>query len=667
MMNLRGRVIKSMMLYTVSALLFCSTTTVVHGAGEPKVKMKGRGSRGTGPLDNQVQGGAARRLILRDPSVNLQAKPLRAGVNQTRNFARNSEDQLKDFLDTFGSGYRTRFPPEPNGYLHIGHAKAMLFNFGQAAIARSQGNQAETILRFDDTNPAAEEQEYIDGIFDSVKWLGHVPVKVTYTSDYFQQVETSTDVCCAEDAFKNFEEMRKCRSANREARLKNLTVPAEALSPWRDTEVKINLEKFEKMRAGDYKEGEAVLRMKGNFDCDNPAMWDPVLYRIKFDPPHPRTGSDWCIYPSYDMSHCIGSALQLQSKFRLTILAFVLQAADGPYYWLLHVLGMYKPVTFEYSRCSMANNVLSKRKLQRLVHSGLVDGWDDPRLLTLSGLRRRGYPPEVVNRFCEQESQQLGVSVSQNVVTQPHMLEAIAREHFDLVAPRVFAVLRPLQVFIKNFMETARTVEEASCRLEGSSCYYFHQWFPKNASLGGREISMSDCIFIDSNDFQEEPAADFFGLTVGRSVGLIGSPFIFTCEEVVKDDTNQVCRLSGRVDLRQGQPKPKGHLHWLDGREEAAARVLVRSFGPLLLQDESNLGSPALLEEGDEGQAGGDDWLKSFNDQSVVEFPRAMVERGTDKIEGPMQFVREGYFIRDGRRGNETYHQIVGLKSSKGS
>ena len=160
-MNLRGRVIKSMMLYAVSALLSCSTTTVVHGAGEPTVKVKGRGSRGTGPLDNQVQGRAAGRLILRDPRMNLQAKPLRTGVNQSRNFARNSEDQLKDFLDTFGPSYRTRFPPEPNGYLHIGHAKAMLFNFGQAAIARSQGNQAETILRFDDTNPAGEHDDLL--------------------------------------------------------------------------------------------------------------------------------------------------------------------------------------------------------------------------------------------------------------------------------------------------------------------------------------------------------------------------------------------------------------------------------------------------------------------------------------------------------------------------
>ena len=350
------------------------------------------------------------RLYLSKPTENIQAKPMREGVAEKANYAKNTPELLAAHVKATGGKFITRFPPEPNGYLHIGHAKAMNFNFGQANIAREQGFGGETILRFDDTNPEAEKQEYVDSILSNVDWLGNKPCRVTYSSNYFQELyEFAVQLIKQGDAYvchQSKEELRAGRDSLRAARALDLShsataPPPDAVSPWRNSSVDENLAKFEKMRTGQFEEGQAFLRMKGDLMSDNPAMWDTAFYRIKYSI-HPHSGDKWCIYPTYDYTHCICDSLENITHSLCTLEFETRQAADGPYYWLLYKLGIYRPVTWEYSRCNITHNVLSKRKLNSLVTKGIAHGWDDPRLLTLDGLRRRGYTPQAINSFCEQ-------------------------------------------------------------------------------------------------------------------------------------------------------------------------------------------------------------------------------------------------------------------------
>jgi len=630
------------------------------------------------------------RLMLAHPSQNLQAKPIRTGMDLSRNFAQNSNETLQTFLRTFGEQYRTRFPPEPNGFLHIGHAKAMAFNFGQAALAREQGIGGETILRFDDTNPEAEEQVYIDAILEDVAWLGHKPIRVAYTSDYFAQMyDLALQLIDQAQAYTcrcSREEVGKQRAAVRSARQLGLALPEEAKSPFRDTPPEQSRATFEAMRRGEYRDGEVCLRMKGDLASDNPAMWDPILYRVKHHA-HPRTGTAWCIYPSYDFSHCIADSIEGITHSCCTLEFASRQAPDGPYYWLLDALGLYKPVTWEYSRCSIVNNVLSKRKLQTLVTGGHVEGWDDPRLLTIAGLRRRGYTPSTINRFCEQ----IGVSTSLSVSTHQHVLEAVAREELDRTATRVFAVLSPLCVVVTNpeaLLKHQPDLEnpDPAGPITG---YIRVQNHPKNESLGTRLVPFGPELYIQRSDWKGEAVKGYHGLTPGGSVGLVGTNLILHCESVESDAGSETpARLMCSVSERKGAPRPKGNIQWV--AKQRAARICVRTYGALLLPEEEEAQAAGAARSsksasdsprddaptqggGEEEVVADDSWLRRLNPASMQEETDAVLEESVVDLVGAVQFIREGFFVRDtsprdgareSTRDPPCFHQVVALKSS---
>ncbi|EKX45885.1 hypothetical protein GUITHDRAFT_163164 [Guillardia theta CCMP2712] len=589
---------------------------------------------------------ASRTLLLSDPKTNLQAKPMRDGVPEEKNYARNSQQVLDEHLKTTGGKYLTRFPPEPNGYLHIGHAKAMNFNFGQAKIAKGMGIGGETIMRFDDTNPEAEKQEYIDSILANVKWLGNNPIKVTYSSDYFDELyQFALQLIRQGDAYvchQTKDEIKASRDIIRQAHIDHLKeMPAGAYSPWRETGMEENLAKFEKMRTGQYEEGKAMLRMKGDLWSDNPAMWDTVFYRIKFSP-HPKAGDRWCIYPTYDYTHCIVDSLENISHSLCTLEFETRQAADGPYYWLLHKLGIYKPVTWEYSRCNITHNVLSKRKLNALVTKKIVSGWDDPRLLTLDGLRRRGYSPSSINAFCEQ----IGVTRSGTITTQMHVLENCIRTELDLSARRVFAVVRPLKVEITNM------TQEEKLKVPNH---------PKDPSMGEREILFSRTIFIERDDFRLQDDPQYFGLAPNKDVGLLGTGVVLTCTEVVKDSKGNVEKLKATVRPR-GDAKPKGNIHWVS--EGAAVKAELRLYSNLFTVENPNV-TPAKsaaaaeepvkgdedVEDDEEVAGGAGSWLDYINQDSLKVEKDALVEPSllafASQPGTSFQFQRVGFFAVD--------------------
>mmetsp|Transcript_12012 Transcript_12012/g.28038 ORF Transcript_12012/g.28038 Transcript_12012/m.28038 type:complete len:639 (-) Transcript_12012:27-1943(-) len=538
----------------------CKNSTVERTA-KPKGESQPKPAAETPAAAPDADALCTAKLLLSIPKENIQAKPMREGVPEHQNYAKNTAERLAEHLQATGGKYITRFPPEPNGYLHIGHAKAMNFNFGQARLAQSQGLGGETIMRFDDTNPEAEKQEYIDSILKNVEWLGNKPVRVTYSSDYFQGLyDHAVQLIKQGDAYvchQKKEEVKASRDALRDAHIAHATSPpAAAVSPWRNSSVEDNLAKFEKMRTGQYDEGEACLRMKGDLMSDNPAMWDTAFYRIKFTA-HPHSGDKWCIYPTYDYTHCIVDSMENITHSLCTLEFESRQAADGPYYWLLHKLGFYKPVTWEYSRCNVTRNVLSKRKLNQLVTHNIVNGWDDPRLLTLDGLRRRGYTASAVNSFCES----IGVTRSGTITTQMPALENCIRVELDVTAPRRFAVVKPLKVELKGFKG------EAVCELPNH---------PKNADMGSRKVVMGSSIYIERDDFKEVDEASFFGLAPGKEVGLLGTSFVVTCVEVKKGKDGKVESLVA-THRERGDTKVKGNLHWVDVKTGIPAECRIYS------------------------------------------------------------------------------------------
>lgn len=355
----------------------------------------------------------------------------------------NSKEHIKaheDFKKKHKAQVVTRFPPEPNGYLHIGHAKAIRFNF---TVAKE--NDGICYLRFDDTNPCKENHEFIDHIKKNVAWLGYEPWKVSASSDYFQELyDLAVDLIKRDKAYVCFQtgdEMHKYREEKKD-------------SPWRNKSVEENLRLFEHMRQGRFDEGECCLRVKMDMQNDNPNMRDFVAYRIRFTP-HPHSGDEWCIYPTYDYTHCLVDSLE-NITHSLCTLEF--ETRRESYYQLLKDCDVYKPNVWEYSRLNVSNTVLSKRRIEKLVDSGLVEGWNDPRLLTLEGLRRRGYTPSMLNAFCKE----IGVARKGNEnVTSIKLLENFARLELDKGAPRTFGVMDPIHIKITNFKELKNTKHEA--------------------------------------------------------------------------------------------------------------------------------------------------------------------------------------------------------------
>jgi glutaminyl-tRNA synthetase len=481
------------------------------------------------------------------------------GSNLPSNFIRTIIAQ--DLKDNKNDGrVATRFPPEPNGYLHIGHAKSICLNFGIAT--ENKGGTCN--LRFDDTNPGKEDIEYVESIKKDVRWLGfNWDDRLFYASDYFEQLyQYAVQLIEAEKAYVcslSADEIRKSRGT--------LTEPGRN-SPYQDRSVEENLDLFQRMRTGEFKDGDHVLRAKIDMSSPNLIMRDPTLYRIR-KIPHHRTGNDWCIYPMYDFAHCLSDSIE-GITHSLCTLEF--ENNRQLYDWILDELDVdCHPQQIEFARLNLSYTVLSKRKLVELVDEEYVSGWDDPRMPTISGLRRRGYTPESIRNFCER----IGVARRDSTVDIA-LLEFGIREDLNKQAPRVMGVLRPLRVVIDNYPEDQ--VEELDALNN-----------PGDPAVGTRKIPFSRVIYIEQDDFLEEPPKKFFRLAPGREVRLRYAYFI-TCVDVVKDEeTGQVIELHCTYDpaTRSGSSpdgrKVKATLHWVSAAN--AIKAEVRLYDHLFLKE----------------------------------------------------------------------------------
>ncbi len=520
-------------------------------------------------------------------------------------------------------GLVTRFPPEPNGYLHIGHAKSICLNFG---VAQEFGGQCH--LRFDDTNPAREERAFIEAIQADVRWLGFDWGKhLYYASDYFEQLyQWAESLIEAGKAYVDdlpVDEMRAYRGTVTEAGRD---------SPYRAREVAENLDLFRRMRAGEFPDGARVLRAKINMAAGNMNLRDPVLYRI-LHAEHPRTGTDWCIYPNYDFAHGQSDAIEAVTHSLCT-----LEFADHrPLYdWLLVNIDVpARPRQYEFARLNLSHTALSKRRLTLLVAEGRVDGWDDPRMPTISGLRRRGVPAAAVRDFISR----LAITKSDGLVEMA-MLEHCIREQLNVDAPRRMAVLRPLKVVIENYPE-------------GDSEMLIAQNHPGNADMGNREVPFSRELYVERDDFMEDPPRKFFRLGPGREVRLRYAYFI-TCNEVIKDGDGEVVELRCSYDpeTKGGNApdgrKVKGTIHWVSAAHAFGAGV--RLYEHLFNSEEP----PA-----------GDDFLSGLNPDSMEVLEQAWMEPGlADLAVGQtVQFERMGYFCRDSA-DNTVFNRTLGLRDS---
>jgi glutaminyl-tRNA synthetase len=441
----------------------------------------------------------------------------------------------------------TRFPPEPNGYLHIGHAKAICLNFGIAHEFNGLCN-----LRFDDTNPEKEEQEYIDAIIEDVRWLGlDWGDRLYYASDYFEQMyEYAVQLIEAGKAYVcdlNADEIREYRGT--------LTKPGKN-SPYRSRSIEENLDLFQRMRAGEFEDGCRTLRAKIDMSHPNLNMRDPVMYRI-LHATHPRTGDKWCIYPTYDWAHGLEDSVE---KITHSICTLEFENHRPLYDWFLEQLGVHHPQQIEFARLNLTYTVMSKRKLLQLVQQGKVSGWDDPRLPTICGLRRRGYSPQSIRNFC----QIIGVNKFNSTIDIA-LLEHCLREDLNKTSPRVMAVLRPLKVIIDNFPQGK--VEEMDAINN-----------PEDPGAGTRKVAFSRELFIEQDDFMEEPPKKFYRLAPGREIRLRYAYFI-TCTDVVKDKNGQIVELHCTYDpATRGGDAPDGRkvkstLHWVSAARSLPAEV----------------------------------------------------------------------------------------------
>jgi len=528
----------------------------------------------------------------------------------------------------YGGRVQTRFPPEPNGYLHIGHAKAICIDFGYADEFGGRTN-----LRFDDTNPEKEDVEYVDSIMEDVKWLGFRWDGLFYASDYFGQLyEWAIKLIKDGKAYVDdltADEIRKHRGT--------LTEPGKD-SPYRSRSVEENLNLFERMKAGEFPDGSRVLRAKIDMSSPNFNMRDPVMYRI-LHAEHHRTGNKWCIYPMYDFAHGQSDSLE-----KVTHSMCSLEFADHQplYNWFIEQLGIFPSQQIEFDRLSLTYTLMSKRKLRQLVEQGTVRGWDDPRMPTLSGLRRRGYTPEAIRNFVAAA----GVSRTNGIV-ELAMLEHFVREDLNKSAPRVMAVLRPLKVVIDNYPEGQ--VEEMDAQNN-----------PEDESAGWRKVPFSRVLYIEQDDFREVPPPKYFRLTLGREVRLRYGYFI-TAKSVVKNDQGDVVEVHCTYDpaTRGGNAPPDGRkvkstIHWVSA--EHAVNAEVRIYENLFTKE--NLGD---IEEGK-------DVLDYLNPNSLEIIANAKLEPSLASAApgGRYQFERLGYFCADldSKPGALVFNRTVALKDT---
>ncbi|MGD9241596.1 MAG: glutamine--tRNA ligase/YqeY domain fusion protein [Desulfobacterales bacterium] len=524
----------------------------------------------------------------------------------------------------------TRFPPEPNGYLHIGHAKSICLNFGLAEEYRGLCN-----LRYDDTDPAKEEVEYVESIKEDVRWLGFDwEDREYYASDYFEQLfEFAVQLIKKGKAYVdslNADEIREYRGT--------LTEPGKN-SPYRERSIEENLDLFERMRAGEYEEGQHVLRAKIDMASPNMLMRDPTLYRIK-KVPHYRTAGMWVIYPMYDFTHCLSDSIE---GITHSICTLEFEINRELYDWILDQLEVYHPQQIEFARLNLSHTVLSKRKLIRLVEEGHVESWDDPRMPTISGLRRRGYTPKAVRNFCDR----IGVAKADSMVDIA-LLEYCIREDLNKLAPRVMGVLRPLKVIIDNYPENK--VEELDAVNN-----------PEDPNMGTRKVPFSRELYIEQDDFMEDPPKKFFRLAPGREVRLRYAYFI-TCVDAVKDPkTGEVIELHCRYDpeTRGGDApdgrKVKGTLHWVSASHAVSAEV--RLYEHFFVKENPN-----------ETEAG-KDFDAYINSNSLEILSNCMVEPGLSgaKPGSRYQFERLGYFCvdaKDSAEGSLVFNRTVTLRDT---
>jgi glutaminyl-tRNA synthetase len=507
---------------------------------------------------------------------------------------------------------QTRFPPEPNGYLHIGHAKAICLDFGLAAEFGGKTN-----LRFDDTNPSKEETEYVEAIMADVQWLGFQWDGLFYASDYFQQLyDWAIQLIKAGKAFVcdlSADEIREYRGT--------LTEPGRE-SPYRNRSIEENLDLFEGMKNGEFPDGTRTLRAKIDMGSPNLNFRDPVMYRI-LKMHHHRTGDQWCIYPMYDYAHGQSDSIE-QVTHSICTLEF---DNNRPLYnWFIEQLGIFPSQQFEFDRLSLTYTVMSKRKLLKLVQENLVNGWDDPRMPTLSGMRRRGYTPEAIRNFCAS----LGVSKT-NGITQLQQLEYYVREDLNKHALRVMAVLKPLRVVIDNYPEDLP---------DGLSEEMDAVNNPEDASAGSRKVPFSKVLYIEQDDFREDPPKQFFRLAPGREVRLRYG-YLITCQSVVKDADGNIVELHCTYDpaTRGGNTpdgrKVKSTIHWVSAAHAVDAEV--RLYDTLFSKEDPN--------EAEEGQ----DFTANLNPNSLESLPGCKVEPSLrDAAPGTRyQFERLGYFCVD--------------------
>eukprot|EP00178_Gracilaria_changii_P003504 TRINITY_DN151_c0_g2_i12.p1 TRINITY_DN151_c0_g2~~TRINITY_DN151_c0_g2_i12.p1 ORF type:complete len:784 (+),score=125.94 TRINITY_DN151_c0_g2_i12:2967-5318(+) len=525
--------------------------------------------------------------------------------------AENTPELLEKHRKATGGKVVTRFPPEPNGYLHVGHAKAMFIDFGYA-----KKMAGECILRFDDTNPTVEKTEYIEAIIEMVKWMGHEPVRITYSSDYFEELyNLAVELIKRGKAYvchQTGDEISKGRKDG-------------AASPWRDRSVDENVRLFEDMRKGKYAEGDATLRMKIDMNHPNLVMRDPVAYRV-IHAPHPHVGDKWCVYPSYDYTHCIVDSLEWITHSLCTL---EFEIRRDSYYWLLEALDLYRPFVWESSRLNLEYTVMSKRKLKQLVEQGYVRGWDDPRMPTLVGMRRRGYSPNSLNRFCNA----IGVSRANNVIGM-HVLEHWVRSEHDTMSKRVLAVLRPLKITIINFKENELlTVSN----------------HPKNEEMGKREVLLTKTVYIEQTDFRLVDEKGYYGLAPGKSA-MLRYAYPIKIVDVVREN-EEVVELKAEMDYSKSS-KPKGVLHWVG---ENAIPFEARLYSTLFKSPD-----PSVLK---------DDWLNDLNPDGEIVLKNCLIEAGVNGCSSgeTFQFERTGYFTVDSDSSPDhmVFNMTVSLRDSR--
>jgi glutaminyl-tRNA synthetase len=518
------------------------------------------------------------------------------------------DEDLK--TDKYGGRVHTRFPPEPNGYLHIGHAKSICLNFGLAEEYKGLCN-----LRFDDTNPETEEMEYVESIKNDVRWLGFDwEDRLYHASDYFEQLyEYAVQLVKKGKAYVcdlSIDQIREYRGT--------LTEPGKE-SPYRNRSVEENLDLLERMKAGEFEEGSRVLRAKIDMAHPNVLMRDPTFYRIR-KKKHYRRGDEWCIYPTYDFTHCLSDSIE---GITHSVCTLEFENNRPLYDWILDELEVHHPQQIEFARLNLSHTIMSKRRLLELVEEGQVSGWDDPRMPTLSGLRRRGYTPESIRNFCNE----IGVAKANSIVDIV-MLENSIREELNKTAPRVMAVLRPLKVVIVNYPEDKEEELEAINN-------------PEDPSMGTRKVPFSRVLYIEQDDFREEPPKKFYRLAPGREVRLRYAYFV-KCVEVIKDEkTGEIIELHCTYDpaTRGGNApdgrKVKSTMHWVSAKQVVEAEVRLYDY---------------LFTKRDAGEVEeGKDFKSNLNPNSLKVITSCKTEPSLKgaKPGSRYQFERLGYFCVD--------------------